>query len=104
MVIANARFYGGRFVARPRPDDSPVLHVCLFERTGWWYVAAYALRCCSASHRMPGYRILPPSTHRDPAVSRRRGDPTDGDFIGRTPAHVTVMPRAARLVFPPALA
>ena len=101
IVIANARFYGGKFVCAPEARmDSPVLHVCLFERAGRLYVAAYALALLLGFlHRMPGYRILP-AKH----IEIRRPDgaaiQSDGDFIGLTPAQVTVMPRAAWLVFP----
>jgi diacylglycerol kinase (ATP) len=103
MVIANARYYGGRFVcAREARMDSPILHACLFERAGRLYVAVYALALLlGILHRMPGYRILP-AKH----IEIRRPDgaaiQSDGDFIGLTPARVTVMPRAAWLVFPPA--
>jgi len=102
-IIANARFYGGRFVCAPEARmDSPVLHVCLFERAGRFYVAAYALALLlGILHRMPGYRIVP-AKH----IEIRRPDgaaiQSDGDFVGLTPAQVTVIPRAAWLIFPPA--
>ena len=102
VLVANAHFYGGRFVCAPEARmDSPVLHVCLFERAGRWYVAAYALALLLGFlHRMPGYRILPAKhieiRHPDGAAIQ-----SDGDFVGLTPAQVTVMPRAAWLVFPP---
>jgi YegS/Rv2252/BmrU family lipid kinase len=102
MVIANARFYGGRFVCAPEARmDSDVLHVCLFERTGRFYVAAYALALLlGLLHRMPGYRIVP-AKHID--IRQPDGAPiqSDGDFIAVTPAQVTVVPRSAWLVFPP---
>jgi diacylglycerol kinase (ATP) len=102
MVIANARFYGGKFVCAPEARmDSPVLHVCLFERAGRWYVAAYALALLfGVLHRMPGYRILP-AKHIEIRQPDGAAIQSDGDFIGLTPAQVTVMPRAAWLVFPP---
>jgi YegS/Rv2252/BmrU family lipid kinase len=104
MVIANARFYGGRFVCAPEARmDSDVLHVCLFERPGRFYVAAYALALLlGLLHRMPGYRILPAKR-----IDIRQPDgaaiQSDGDFIGLTPAQVMVLPRAAWIVFPPSL-
>jgi diacylglycerol kinase (ATP) len=103
MVIANARFYGGRFVCAPEARmDSDVLHVCLFERRGRLFVAIYALALLlGVLHRMPGYRIL---SAREIEIRQPAGAAiqSDGDFIGLTPAQVTVMPRAAWLVFPPA--
>jgi diacylglycerol kinase (ATP) len=102
MVIANARFYGGRFVCAPEARmDSPVLHVCLFERAGRWYVAAYALALLlGVLHRMPGYRVVP-AKHIEIRKPDGAAIQSDGDFIGLTPAQVAVMPRAAWLVFPP---
>jgi diacylglycerol kinase (ATP) len=103
VIIANARFYGGRFVCAPEARmDSDVLHVCLFERAGRFYVAVYALALLlGVLHRMPGYRILP-ARHIDIRQPDGAAIQSDGDFIARTPAQVTVLPRAAWLVFPPA--
>jgi diacylglycerol kinase (ATP) len=102
MVIANARFYGGRFVCAPEARmDSPVLHACLFERHGRWYVAAYAIALLlGLLHRMPGYRVLP-AKHIEIRQPDGAAIQSDGDFIGLTPAQVSVLPGAARLVFPP---
>jgi YegS/Rv2252/BmrU family lipid kinase len=102
IIIANARYYGGKFVCAPEARmDSPMLHVCLFERRGRLFVAIYALALLlGILHRMPGYRILPAKN-----IEIRQPDgaaiQSDGDFVGLTPARVTVMPRAAWLVFPP---
>jgi diacylglycerol kinase family enzyme len=103
IIIANARYYGGRFVCAPEARmDSPVLHACLFERAGRLYVAIYALALLlRILHKMPGYRIL---AAKQIEIRKPDGAPiqSDGDFIGLTPAQVTVIPRAAWLVFPPA--
>jgi YegS/Rv2252/BmrU family lipid kinase len=103
IIVANAHYYGGKFVCAPEARmDSDVLHVCLFERRGRLFVAIYALALLlRVLHRMPGYRILPAKR-----IEIRRPDgaaiQADGDSIGVTPARVTVLPRAAWLVFPPA--
>ncbi len=103
IIIANARYYGGRFICAPEARmDSPVLQVCLFERRGRLFVAIYAVALLlGILHRMPGYRILAAKR-----IEIRQPDgaaiQSDGDSIGLTPAQVTVMPRAAWLVFPPA--
>lgn len=103
IIIANAHFYGGRFVCAPEARlDSPDLQVCLFERRGRLFVAIYALALLlRVLHRMPGYRIV---AARQIEIRRPNGAAiqADGDSIGVTPARVTVLPRAARLVFPPA--
>lgn len=101
IIIANARYYGGRFVCAPEARlDSPVLQVCLFERRGRLFVAIYALALLLGMlPRMPGYRIVPATSIE---IRQPAGAPiqSDGDSIGVTPARVTVLPRAARLVFP----
>jgi diacylglycerol kinase (ATP) len=103
IIIANARYYGGKFICAPEARmDSPVLQVCLFERRGRLFVALYAVALLlGILHRMPGYRILAAKR-----IEIRQPDgaaiQSDGDSIGLTPAQVTVMPRAAWLVFPPA--
>ena len=103
IIIANARFYGGKFVCAPEARmDSDVLHVCLFERHGRLYVAIYALALLlGLLHRVPGYRILA-ARQIDIRLPDGAAIQSDGDFIGLTPAQVTVMPRAAWLVFPAA--
>ena len=101
VVIANAHYYGGRYVCAPEARlESPVLQVCLFERGNRFYVAVYGLALVlGLLPRAPGYRILPATT-----VEIRRPDgaaiQADGDFVGHTPARATVLPRAVRLVFP----
>jgi YegS/Rv2252/BmrU family lipid kinase len=103
IIIANARYYGGKFVCAPEARmDSPVLQVCLFERRGRVFVAIYAVALLlGILHKMPGYRILAAKQ-----IEIRQPDgaaiQSDGDSVGLTPAQVTVMPRAAWLVFPPA--
>jgi YegS/Rv2252/BmrU family lipid kinase len=103
IIIANARYYGGKFVCAPEARmDSEVLHVCLFERRGRLFVAIYALALLlGVLHRMPGYRILP-ARQIEIRLPDGAAIQSDGDSIGLTPARVTVMPRAAWLVFPPA--
>src|SRR5262245_6954863 len=103
IIIANAHFYGGKFVCAPEARmDSPDLQVCLFERRGRLFVGIYALALLlRVLHRMPGYRII---AARQIEIRRPDGAAiqADGDSVGATPARVTVLPRAAWLVFPSA--
>jgi diacylglycerol kinase (ATP) len=102
VVVANAHYYGGKFVCAPEARlDSPVLQVCLFERGSRWYVAVYGIALMLGFlPKAPGYRILPATRIE---IRQPDGAPiqSDGDFVGVTPAAVTVTPRAAWLVFPP---
>ena len=101
VVIANAHYYGGKFVCAPEARlDSPDLQVCLFERGNRIYVAVYGLALMLGFlPKAPGYRILPATRIEilQPAGAEFQ---CDGDFIGHTPAVATVTPQAARLVFP----
>jgi len=101
VVIANAHYYGGKFVCAPEARlESPVLQVCLFERGSRFYVAVYGLALTlGLLPKAPGYRILPASRVE---IRQPSGAPiqADGDFIGPTPAAVRILPHALRLVYP----
>jgi YegS/Rv2252/BmrU family lipid kinase len=101
VVVANAHYYGGKFVCAPEARlEDPRLHVCLFEHGSRWYVAVYGLALVlGLLPKAPGYRVLP-ATHVE--IHRPDGAEiqSDGDFVGVTPARMTVTPRAARLLFP----
>jgi YegS/Rv2252/BmrU family lipid kinase len=101
VVVANAHYYGGKFVCAPdaRLED-PRLHVCLFERGSRWYVAVYGIALVlGLLPNAPGYRILP-ATRVEIRQPEGAEIQSDGDFVGVTPALVTVTPHAARLLFP----
>ena len=101
VVIANAHYYGGKFVCAPEARlDSPSLQVCLFGHGSRFYVAIYGLALMLGFlPKAPGYRILTATRIEilQPAGAEFQ---CDGDFIGHTPAVATVTPNAARLVFP----
>ena len=60
VLVANAHYYGGRFVCAPAADlRTPTLEVCLFERRGRLSVIGYALAMFTG--RLPklnSYRIV----------------------------------------------
>jgi diacylglycerol kinase (ATP) len=101
VVIANAHYYGGKFVCAPEARlDSPDLQVCLFEHGSRFDVAVYGLALMLGFlPKAPGYRILP-ATRIEILQPDGAEFQCDGDFIGHTPAVTTVTPQAARLVFP----
>jgi diacylglycerol kinase (ATP) len=103
VLIANGRFYAGRFVAAPAADlQAPVFEVCLFERSGRLAAIGYALALFTGLlPRLASYRILPATRIQ---IEGTPGEPVqaDGDIIATLPARIEVLPRALELVFPPA--
>jgi diacylglycerol kinase (ATP) len=105
VIVANSRFYGGRFVCAPAATiESDTLQVCLFERAGRLAAIGYALALFAG--RLPGlasYRLI---EARRIEIRSRPGEPmqVDGDGIGRLPATIEVLPKALDLIFPPGAA
>jgi len=101
VVVANAHYYGGKFVCAPEARlESPILQVCLFERSSRIFVAIYALALLLGFlPRVPGFRILP-ATRIEIHQPHGAEIQSDGDFVGVTPAQVGITPRAVWLVFP----
>ena len=101
IVIANAHYYGGKFVCAPEARmESADLQVCLFERGSRFYVAIYGLALTLGFlPKAPGYRIVP-ATRIEIRGPSGAAIQSDGDFVGHTPAQVSITPRAVRLVFP----
>jgi diacylglycerol kinase (ATP) len=105
VLIANAHFYGGRFVVAPKADLlSPTFEVCLFERSGRLAAIGYALALLSGMlPRLASYRIIAAARIQIDGVP---GEPVqgDGDIIATLPARIEVLPDALRLIYPPASA
>ncbi|WP_395022842.1 diacylglycerol/lipid kinase family protein [Dongia sp.] len=101
VVIANAHYYGGKFVCAPAARlESADLQVCLFGHGSRFFVAVYGLALMLGFlPKAPGYRILT-ATRVEILQPDGAEIQCDGDFIGHTPAVATVTPQAARLVFP----
>lgn len=104
-IVANGRFYGGRFVvARAARVADPLLHIVLFRRAG----RIAALRCLAAMmlgvlHRLPDVSVLPV---RGASFGAGRGTAgpclvqADGEIVGRLPATVEVAAAPLLLVQP----
>ena len=101
VIVANAHYYGGKFVCAPEARmEDPRLHVCLFQHGNRRYAAVYGLALTlGLLPKAPGYRILP-ATRVEIHQPHGAEIQSDGDFVGVTPARITVTPRAARLLFP----
>ncbi|MDH3659274.1 MAG: diacylglycerol kinase family lipid kinase [Alphaproteobacteria bacterium] len=101
IIIANGRFYGGRYVAAPEANlENPSLEVCRLTRPGRWAAPGYLLSLCLGRlaeradvriDRATGLEITGPA-----------GAPlqADGDVLCRLPAIIKVLPAAVDLVFP----
>ena len=102
VLVANARFYGGRFIAAPAADlQSPDFQVGLFERSGRVAAIGYALALALGFlPRLRSYRIL---QARRVEIEGPAGEPVqaDGDIIARLPVRIEALPAALELIFPP---
>jgi YegS/Rv2252/BmrU family lipid kinase len=102
VLVANARFYGGRFVCAPAASlTSPTLQVCLFERRGRLAAVGYALAMFAGFlPKLASYRTLPA---RRVEISGPLGDPiqVDGDIAAHLDAVIEVLPAALVLMYPP---
>ena len=104
VIIANARFYGGRFLCAPQARlESDSLQVCMFERRGRLALLGYGLALLTGRlPRRASYRV---GEARRIEVRGTPGEPLqgDGDIIGALDASIEILPAALRLVFPPGI-
>ena len=99
VIIANGRFYGGRFVCAPKARlDSSEFQACLFGRAGRWHVIRYALALLLG--RLPRLKDVTVVPARMVEIAAPVGDPVqgDGDILGALPARIEVAPERLRLV------
>lgn len=99
VIVANGRFYGGRFVCAPDARlDAPEFQACLFGQAGRWHVVRYALALLAGRlHRLKDVTIVPARRVEIPGPA---GEPVqgDGDTIAFLPARIEVVPDRLRLV------
>ncbi|MGI9506617.1 MAG: diacylglycerol/lipid kinase family protein [Geminicoccaceae bacterium] len=100
-VIANGRYYAGRFVTSLTADlETPCLDICHLTRFGRLALPSYLISLGFgrlASHagvridRVTALALLAPI-----------GAPlqADGELLCRLPAHIRILPAAVRLIFP----
>jgi diacylglycerol kinase (ATP) len=102
VLVANAHFYGGRFVAAPAAGlQTPTFQVGLFERSGPAAAIGYALALfLGFLPRLKSYRIL---AARRIEIDGPQGEPVqgDGDVIARLPVRIELLPAGIKLIFPP---
>ena len=89
VLVANARFYAGRFVAAPDAElHSPTFQVGLFERSGRLAAIGYALALfIGRLPQLTSYRILAAAGWRSRAEP---GEPVqaDGDIVAPLPTRI----------------
>jgi YegS/Rv2252/BmrU family lipid kinase len=100
-IVANGRFYAGRYVVAPAADlGQPLLQTCVFERGGRAQAMRYSVAMLlDRLHRLsdltihPGTRIV---------IDGPAGDPiqADGDIIGHLPATIELAPTSLDLFVP----
>jgi diacylglycerol kinase (ATP) len=100
-VIANGRFYAGRFVLAPAARlDDPALQLVLFMRTGRLAMIRYLIAMALGRvHRLPDVRILRTAclTVAGPVGA---GVEADGDIVATLPVTISVGARPLWLVQP----
>jgi diacylglycerol kinase (ATP) len=98
LIVGNASKYGGHF--RVTPDVrliDPILHVCLFKRKKRIDTFRYVLGIVTGSHlRFADVEYLKATQIQ---VKGHAHIQIDGDYFGMTPAEISVVPNALRLVF-----
>ncbi len=100
-VVANGRFYGGRFVCAPQARlDADSFQVCVFRRSGRWDTLRYAWGLLSG--RLRHFRDVAVVAAREITIEGPDGDPVqgDGDVLGVLPLRVTALPTRLRLLMP----
>lgn len=99
VIVANGRFYGGRFVCAPEARlESGEFQACLFGRAGRRHVIRYALALLVGRlPRLADITIVP--AHRV-EIAAPVGDPVqgDGDVLARLPATIEIAPASLQLV------
>jgi YegS/Rv2252/BmrU family lipid kinase len=100
-VIANGRFYAGRFVLAPAARlDDPALQLVLFMSTGRLAMIRYLLAMALGRvHRLPDVRILR-TARLTVAGPVGAGVEADGDIVATLPVTISVGARPLWLIQP----
>lgn len=100
-IIANGRYYAGRFVTSPTADlETPCLDICRLSRFGRLALPSYLIAlglgrlACHADVRIDQV------TELDLLAPIGAPLQADGELLCRLPAHIQILPAAVRLIFP----
>jgi diacylglycerol kinase (ATP) len=98
VIVGNASKYGGHF--RVTPDVrliDPILHVCLFKGRKRIDTLRYILGIATGSHLKFGdVEYLKAG---EIAIKGHAHIQIDGDYFGITPAEISIVPNALRLIY-----
>jgi diacylglycerol kinase (ATP) len=101
VVVANGRYYGGRFVFAPAARvDVPSFELCLVEGAGRWQTLRYgAGLLLGFLPRLAGYRIE--TVHRV-RITNPAGEPVqcDGDDAAVLPLEIGLDPTPLSVIVP----
>jgi YegS/Rv2252/BmrU family lipid kinase len=98
LIASNSRKYAGDYDFAPGADIiEPVFHVFMINGRKRSDVLRFALGIIARRHM--GIKGVTYLRGRDIAVEGSACIQTDGDYIGRTPASITAVPGALRLVY-----
>ncbi len=88
-VIANGHYYGGRFSCAPDARLwSPLLHVCLFEKTGTWNAIRYTLGLVLGRlNRFPDVKVVTGHAIRIEGAAQEPVQ-ADGDIVATLPVQI----------------
>lgn len=103
VIIANGRFYAGRYVAAPKANlEAPTLAICRLTRPGRLAVPRYLMSMLLG--RLADRTDYLVSEAADLEILGPQGAPlqADGDVLCHLPASIRIVPAAVDLVFPPA--
>lgn len=100
-VIANGRYYAGRYTCAPDARlEEPALKVCLFQTSGRLSVLRYGLALLLGRlDRLPDVRVVSATTI---AIEGGDGEPVqgDGDVVARLPLTAGLNGATLDLIFP----
>jgi diacylglycerol kinase family enzyme len=100
-ILANGRYYGGKFVAAPGADlAAPSLELVLFRRGGRLAALRYALALAAGRlHRLRDVAIV--RAHRV-EIHGAAGEPiqADGDIVAMLPARIETAPETLAVRVP----
>ena len=98
VIVGNASKYGGNF--RVTPDArliDPILHVCLFKGRKRIDTLRYIFGIVTGNHlKFADVEYL---KARQIAIKGRAHIQIDGDYFGITPAEISIVPNALRLIY-----
>jgi diacylglycerol kinase (ATP) len=98
VIIGNASKYGGHFRVTPAARlTDPTLHVCLFKGRKRFDTFRYILGIVTGRHlKFADVEYLKAGQI---AIKGRAHIQLDGDYFGMTPAEISIVPNALRLIF-----